>query len=62
MTVAELIEQLKKYPSDSVIFRQNQDFGSEDRYECNEAVPVERVLGPGDEGNYLGFVDSVVFY
>ncbi len=53
MTVAELIEKLKKYPPDATICRQNQDYGSEERYESNEAVDVERVVGPGEDGNYL---------
>lgn len=53
MTVAELIEKLKTYPPDAKVCRQNQDFGSEDRYESNEAVDVERVVGPGEQGNYL---------
>jgi hypothetical protein len=51
--VSELIELLKKYPPDAPVCRQNTDYGSDDRYESDDAVDIERVVGPGEDGNYL---------
>lgn len=57
MTVKELIAELQKFDPQTVVRRRNQDFGSEERYECDEAVDIEKVMGPG---NYLDS-ECVVF-
>lgn len=40
-----------------MVRRRNMDFGSDERYESDEAVEIERVMGPG---NYLGGDDVVI--
>lgn len=62
MTVKELIAALQKFDPNAEVRRRNLDFGSEERYESDEAVSVERVLGPGDNGHYLNVDNCVTIY